>query len=151
MTQHACECKMCKRKMVVSIDDDYAALGDPLNLLKLATCNRCADLRMRRSRIEDAIYKVCMMIIQTGTKPNAEGKPAKEAAIVANEILSRLTKQFALLVADWCGRSGMIWQPDFPLMLIENPDKWASILENYWRTFRQIHAEEKEPEEMATT
>ena len=150
---------MCARPIVVEIDDDYAKLGDPFRLIKLATCDRCYDLRIRRQNIEDAIYRACLGIIQAGIKPNKPTKPGEEPKTPAEKarfkesedalkVLVTLTQAYALLASDWCNRSGMIWDEALPAAILEKPKFWRVILEDYWKTFNRVRREEQQ--EMAT-
>jgi hypothetical protein len=128
---HATNCKFCRQPIVIQVDDDYAALGDPNNLLRLATCNRCADQRTRRRALEESIKAVCLTV-QFAT---AKGQAA--AVATARPLLEALTRKYAVLVADWHNMSGYLWDEEFVNLLIEKPDKLWAILNNYWRTFRQ--------------
>lgn len=48
---HECRCKFCGVMLKAEISKDYSELGDPLNILPIAACNRCADLRVRKRKI----------------------------------------------------------------------------------------------------
>ena len=128
---HAANCKFCKREMVVQVDDGYAPLGDPYKLMRLAACNRCADLRTRRHSLEQSIQTVCRTIAYCTAK-------GRDAAIArAKPMLDALTRKYCVLVADWHNMSGYLWDEAFPAMLIEKPERFGDILHGYWKTFRQ--------------
>ena len=46
------KCQFCSKELHLEIDDDYAKLGDPFKLTRLASCNRCSDLKTRQRKLE---------------------------------------------------------------------------------------------------
>lgn len=126
---HATKCKFCGREMVVQIADDYPS-ADPFKLLRLAACNRCADLRVKKRVLEESLCRTCNTV-QFASQSN------KNAAIEkARPLLDTLTRKYASLVADWHNMSGYLWDEEFVNLLTEKPDRVWTILGHYWKTFR---------------
>lgn len=127
------DCKFCKRHMILEIDDAYAELGDPYKLLQYACCDRCADIREKRRKIEGQIKRACMILAQS------TGKLKKEQRDGIREALMELTKRYARMVAEWYNFSGMSWDEEFVNLLMDKPAKFGDILGQYWRHFREVN------------
>lgn len=130
---HACNCKFCGKNLVVIVDDTYAELGDPFKLLRFAACNRCADIRERKRKLEESIRKVCIGVQRSSSKD------LKAEMSFAMTQLEPLTRKYAVLVADWHNKSGYMWEESFPSLLIEKPDRVNDILAQYWKSFKQAN------------
>jgi hypothetical protein len=139
--KQAANCKFCGKPMVLTIDDDYGKLGDPFKLLKMAACNRCSDLRTKRTRLEDQIRKICLSMVAS--------RPGQDEAARIMVGLDKLTQRYALLVADWHNMSGSAWDQTFSQMLMDRPDAFSIILSQYWKMFRQTQVK-PEQKEMVT-
>jgi hypothetical protein len=112
-------CKVCRREITLDIDDTYGQYGDPHNIVPLATCNRCADLRDRRNRIYDAIYRACLDLLQ---RPNEDqrGKIAVR--------LTTATHRYARLLNEYHPGQVIVWTEAWPERLMEHPKQWRQIL-----------------------
>lgn len=55
----------------------------------------------------------------------------------AMEKLEFLTKEFARLVCDYY-RKTRVWEPEFPRMILDNPDQSYKILNDYFRMCRTV-------------
>lgn len=129
--KHALHCKFCKKPIIVEVDDSYSELGDPMKLLPMASCDRCADLRIKRRQIEGKIKAAVMVIIQ------AQGKVSSESRAMIAEALRVQTQAYSRLIAEWHNMSGMAWDENIPEAIMEKPDKWANILGRLWKIFRE--------------
>lgn len=127
------KCKYCGKPVYLEIDEDYARLGDWLKLSPMAACNRCADLREEKRGLEGKIRAACYWT--ENLKP--EEKKKLEAKLTKRFTL--LAEKYAKFVAKWYGFSGMTWDPEFPTMLRDHPEKWPAILAQYWKCFRQLN------------
>lgn len=136
--KHPTQCKFCRKPLVLEIDDQYPADLDPLNLIPLAACNHCADIRVERKRLERKINRVCSLFANCSITK----RESKEQEI--RSILEKLTKDYATLVAKCHNMSGMAWDEEFVNILIDKPEQWASVLTHCWKTFKQ-YAMPKEP------
>ena len=125
MIKHATECKFCKAKLVIEIDEDYASVGDYLNLMPLAACNRCADLRVRKRTIEEAIYLTVGWLNQNPRAP-------KDAT---RQTLTELTQAYARLIADWLRASGPAWDAEIVELILDKPKHAARVLFQCWKMY----------------
>lgn len=132
---HATNCQFCKRPITLEIDDSYAELGDIHKLIPMAACNRCADLRVERRTLEAKIKHVCMM------RAFSKRKPSDEENEKATKVLTKLTQDYANMVARWHERQGMAWDEECVALLLEKPQQWFDILGNLWRMYRQWEAQ----------
>lgn len=124
---HQTHCKFCKSPLNIEIDDEYSKLGDPFKLLPFAACNRCADLRVRRRKVEHAIERVCARLCQ--------GKVGNEERDRLRDILTATTKAYASLIADWIRASSPFWHEDCVDLLMDRPAHWPKILGQMWKLY----------------
>ena len=127
--KHATHCKFCKKPMTLEIDDSYSELGDPLKLLQYSSCNRCADLRENRRRLEDGVYRFSSTLIQSGEKIKPEDRDA------IREQLIKYTKRYTALVSDWVGSSTPWWEISIVDAIMEKPKSWNSFLSQCWKMY----------------
>jgi hypothetical protein len=128
--KHATNCKFCKLPITIEIDDDYAALGDTFKLLPLSACNRCADLRVERRSVENKVAFICMM-------RHRDPKARENKKEQHREMLERLLKQYANMIARWNGMSGMCWDDAALDDIIERPGSWNKNLQTLWKMFAE--------------
>lgn len=129
MAHHPTQCRFCKKPITLEIDNDYVALGMPFDfILELAACDRCAELRERRSRLETKIGKACTFIEFLGDRD------AKQRAIMRNILLS-LARKYGKLILDWHNELGDFDSPIIAAKLADDPSKWGEHLSEYWRLF----------------
>ncbi|MGC1452938.1 MAG: hypothetical protein WA830_23150 [Candidatus Sulfotelmatobacter sp.] len=132
--KHATHCKFCHKPITVSIDDDYAALGDPLKLLPLAACNRCADLRVLRRTLEKKVAILCGRLIFSSGKLDAS------ALSKAKTGLAHWTREYARMIARWHSLEGLCWDEAIVEQLMEKPDTWGDALGRLWTMFKDSQA-----------
>lgn len=124
-------CKICKKDVVVRIDDEY--LGSDEGVLKMATCNRCYDLRNDCENAEDNIANACRWLIQ-------HPKISPEKLLAARKKLEGWTRDYAEAVAAMENSTKVIWSEEFAKNLMERPDKWHEQLKFYRQVFREQSA-----------
>lgn len=127
--KHPTTCKFCKAPVVLEIDADYDALGDPHKLIPFAACNRCADMRVKRRWLESAICESATMILQ-----------AKERNAVADRqwpILETLTKKYTAMIAEWVGSNLPWWEQCIVDLIVDKPQHWHSALKQCWKMYEQ--------------
>jgi len=123
---HATTCQFCKKPLVLRVSDDYAELGDPMNLIKLASCNPCADLRVKARKEEEAIAKGCYRLIEVRQK--------KDSGAVQSQIrllLDSVTRKYADTIARINRSDTAIWDMAFPELLFDRPERFGKILSKY--------------------
>lgn len=130
---HDVNCKICKVPIAVEVDDAYEELGDPFKLLKLATCNRCYDLRTEREAIFTNIGSCCQLLIVNPTN--------KDLRIKSRKLLVILTRKYAELVSKFHRSNHMLWSEEFADMILDKPDKWFKCLDLYREQARQSRKE----------
>jgi hypothetical protein len=136
---HATNCKFCKRPITVEIDDSYAGLGDPYKILPLAACNRCADLRVERRRLEERVQRVCNNLIFSAGSSSALKTSTRT-------ILTKLTKSYASLIARWHEMDGMSWDEEVVNQIMDHPENWGEVLGRLWRMFKQSELFKTKPD-----
>jgi hypothetical protein len=120
----ATECQFCSKLLVLWVDPQYAAMGDPMKLLKLAACNTCADLRVRHRKIEETIAHCCTALNQGVRKSDMQA---------FRDTLATATRKYAEVIAQMHGSDTMVWDESFPELLADRPDRWGVILSKYTR------------------
>lgn len=125
-------CKFCKKGIEVEIDDEYADLGDPFNLLPMASCNRCADLRMRRMRLLDMIRALAMTLL--GERNEAALDELKGEM---RETAQKLVRKFRELAEDWHHGDCGPWDETMVDALLNGPKYYGNVLGRIWRLSRQ--------------
>lgn len=126
---HGTTCKFCKKPITVEIDDDYSKLHDPLKLLPIAACNRCADLRVERRKLESKVKITAMMLALAGKHRT------NELESKCRSVLDALLKQYANMIARWNYMQGMSWDEECIAVIMEHPDQWATVLKTLWQIF----------------
>lgn len=139
---HTKPCKFCGIPVAVESDPDFPPEWADV-LLKLLSCNRCADYRSRMGRMGAEIRKICLNTIQTS---NDESK-AK-----SRKLLEGMTWKVAETTCKFYRVRNTIYSQDFVDQLMENPDKSSLILKTYAgmvrneaRQQRQQHEQRIEP------
>ena len=131
--KHATHCKFCQKPITLTIDDSYAELGDPLKLIGLAACNDCADVRVERRKLEAKIWLACEVVIRAG-------KMEGEERARHSEKLTKLTQDYAKMIARWHKKEGMVWDEALVDTIMEHPNQWGEFLSKLWAMFRQWQA-----------
>lgn len=125
------KCKICKKDLVVQIDDDYFGNLEPL--LAMATCNHCYDLRDKHLRATKNIQNLCTWLVQ---HPKANHDARKE---VQNE-MEHWTKEYAQAIQQFNHASKVVWSTDFAQILMDKPENWYEALRVYRQQVRE-HAQ----------
>lgn len=133
---HALHCKFCQKPISVTVDDDYAKLGDPYKILPLACCNRCGDLREQRRALTDRVRRAA----------NAFGAihhPSENTVESARKGIGGLCKKYAELIAEWHNKDGCCWDEAVVETILANPNQWGEVLGRLWTMYRQWAKEQE--------
>ena len=125
------KCKICKKDLVVQVDDGYTGPLD--GLLAMATCNRCYDLRDKREKATENIKNACLWLTQ---HPEASKEKLEQARIK----LEKWTRDYAEVMMAYNNSTTLVWSPEFAQNLMQQPDKWYEQLRFYRQTVREQHA-----------
>jgi len=137
------ECRICRTPLRLRVDNEYAELGhDPMNLLKVVVCNRCADNHTRERRISDAIFNVCFTLCR---------KTTQEQRVTLRCALETLTRKYAEVIALIQDNDTIIWDNEFPQTLFEHPAECPRILRKYRRDCARIPRTQRFPVEAAVS
>lgn len=135
---HDAECKFCRIKLQVEIEDDYLLLrggvfGEIPTLVKLASCNRCADYENSKRRIRDATEKAARTL-SLEIYARRDASPLAESSRGA---IHRLFEKWFDLI---CNHLLIETQRDenFVRMIYTRPEKWAQAFHLYERSCREI-------------
>lgn len=132
MIQHL-KCKFCGKAISVEIDDGYSKLGDPFKLMRMASCNPCADMRTKKRDLEFQITALCRHLIF------CQGKNRDNEVNHKRDLMFRLTKDYATVVAQWEKAKTVVWDAEFPEQLLNNPENIRTIVGKYWETVRHLN------------
>lgn len=123
MKQFPAKCKICKIDLTLSIADDYPAEKDPRNLIPMATCNRCFDLRERRIKIETGIKRICYRLELGSLESSDRAK--------LGDSLKMLAKKYSEWCADILRRQHAANVGYLASALIESPTQWFNHLKDF--------------------
>ena len=138
---HATTCKYCHKPIVLTVDDDYGTEFDSFKLLPYSACNRCADLRVRRRVLEEAIERIAGKLLQFS------GKTPESTLDICRESLTQLTKKYTAMVADWVGSSSPYWDSEIVSVIMDHPKAWNKSLALCWHLYTDKKpAPQPEPE-----
>ena len=112
--------------MKVKIDDNYASVGDHLNLIPMATCNRCYDQKFSRQSIEEKIQKNCYKLAN-------DQKMKQESKNEIRAKLTILTRSYSRAIADQRNVDDKFWTQEFVENLMDNPDKCFVVMQAFRR------------------
>ncbi len=124
-------CKFCKKPISVMVSKEYRELGDPYQLLDMAACNNCADVRAWRRELEDKIGRLCnkvdriWRILSEDSKAELRGK------------LIEATQSYARMISKTHFMDGMKWEEGIVDVLIAKPKEWPDVLTRMWKMFDQ--------------
>jgi len=134
MNRLAYECTFCGNEGVA----DYDEL-DPMKLefwKSILACNRCADFHESRIKVETKIFRTCGSLLALNLRRQEamteEGGQLAQTREKLRVALVFLTKQYATLVCRFYNRME-VWEPGFPSMLEDRPDKAGVVLGHYVR------------------
>lgn len=116
-------CKFCGKPITLRIAMNYCADEDPMKLIPLGACDRCAELRVTRRLLNDAIAKV---IAQIRTEKNSAIVTSCRAA------LTTLTKRYVRMVAEWTNRPMLQWDETIVDAIMQDPESCGEVLSRVW-------------------
>lgn len=128
-------CKFCKRPITLEIDPSYDIGKDPMGLVPLACCNRCADLRERRRNIVAALNEVCLSLAAE-LNPSVLFKMKDEA----REGMRTLLMKYRGLAEDWHHGDCGDWDEAMLDAVLASPRNYTSVLGRIWNMSRQPKA-----------
>lgn len=121
-------CKFCQQPITIWIAVSYER--DTEKLVPKACCNRCADLRVERRGLESKIKFICMMRVLP------KRRPSEDETKKAHGLLTKLTRDYANMIARWHGADGMAWDEECVNLLLDKPEHWPQVLGTLWSLFR---------------
>jgi len=128
-------CKFCGVPLRLDVDDDYAALGDPHKLIPLASCDRCADFRVKRrmlfERIASAVRLMCLM--------SSQDNQGKE---LAQDAIRMLLKRWLKLLSEYRHCNAPEWDESLLEAIVAKP-------QNLWDAVRRASMTVQAQQEMA--
>jgi hypothetical protein len=119
----ASKCKFCAKPIFLTVDDDYGKLGDPFNLIKMAACNTCADLRIKRRNITECIYRMLVKL----TIDRSEAMREKVTGP-----LSILVDMYLNLISEWTHQPKDEAGESVITALMESPKAFGETLSRLW-------------------
>lgn len=123
------KCKFCQKSLSLVIDDEYAALGDPYGLVKLAACDGCSDYMTSRRKIFDQIKRAAMN--------HLGGAYDKEQIPKLREKLTALVQRYMRLISDFRSCPMPDWDNSIVDDMLATPGNYALILQMVPRMFAQ--------------
>jgi len=124
----AAHCQFCSKELLLQIDDDYAAIGDSLGLLKLATCDRCTRLAESKRDLRNKIQRTAAGLLWMRASGITEEQTEKIRAI-----LGHMIRKWISLSAEW--RQSVTEATFDPVMIeqiMEAPADVNYILRKIW-------------------
>ena len=123
------KCKFCQCPVVLEMDDsavDYFGLEF---WKSLAACNRCADYREKKRRLQEQLVDHSVKWARHKMKQ----VPLNEADVARlMELVEKCTKKYADLVCRF-NHVQSLWQQDFMQQILDMPGKTLRILHFYER------------------
>ena len=113
-------CKVCQRSLHLTGDDEYAALGDPHKLYRMAACNRCGDFMSDRNVIFRKVGRKCRMLAQRILKGDELDK--------AKELLRHDLKSLMRLHADHRNAQIPDWDEAILESILSKPSEFGNVL-----------------------
>lgn len=128
-------CKFCRLKSAVEIDDTDHIMFQVDKWKPLLCCNRCADYMVAKRTLIDKVASASVLLSRSRLSETGATLLKVEAAI--RERFTVLTKLFATLVCDYY-RKQNVWEEAFVDMLMDCPDKFWQIVQQYAKGIRTI-------------
>lgn len=122
-------CKFCQKPVTVVIDDDYAALADPYGLMRLLSCNNCADYESARRALFRHVKVLCELLIQRAV--------AKDDVPKVRESLETLTKKFMRLYSEHHDLALPPYEAEIVEAMMGKPSHFGQVLAHIPRMFQQ--------------
>ena len=123
-------CTFCHRPLTLNIHDAYDALADPMKLIPLAACNRCADQRVLRQSLVSGISAMCLRL------SGARKKDAEAAAEASKPALRQLLQRWLGLSNSW-NDGEVVWEDAMLETLLQDPAGYAGVLDGIWKLARR--------------
>lgn len=139
---HTKPCKFCGVPVTVESHADCPSEWVE-SLLKMLSCNRCADYRAKMSAIGSAIRKVCLNFVQLA---NSKTDDAEKTGKVRKS-LEALTWKVAEATCKFYRTRAVIYNQDFVDQIMENPDRSSLILKTYAAMVRQEARQQRQQHE----
>ena len=121
-------CKFCRRPGAIEMEDEPNIQIQIAKWQPILCCNRCAGYREVRYGIRDRIQGVVEYMIQMKSLRAL----TQELETGIRSKLASHTKGYATVVNQHY-RKVNVWEKDFVDILMERPDMWARILNDYER------------------
>lgn len=135
MTVIEAKCQFCGSAVRLEIDQDYDALEDPQKLIRLRSCNHCADLKYRQRRITESLEEIAHAVRITDDQKALAG---------LRERAEKVLKAYVRVVSEWERlESIMDWDDGILENLMQNPKKVSGICHHIWAAARQVKAQKK--------
>lgn len=129
MNPQPAKCKFCQRELVLMCDPSYDLAGDVHKLLAMAACNRCADLRIRKRKLETRIE----LAAQKFKQATMDREPDLCSALRVK--LTELTTHYCNLIAEWLGATSAYWDREIVELICDKPDHWPAVLKQCWSLY----------------
>lgn len=137
----ALHCKFCQGPISVDLTDDFIGLChkwkmQPLDLVKLACCNRCAGLRELRRSLNAKILKVCFGYTLLA-------KPSEAAIERTRENLTGLVKAYCRMIGRWHFKEWSYFDPEMVEAILDAPLSFGDVLRRCWKVFDELNRQEE--------
>ncbi len=119
-------CKFCKKPLELHADDEYFANGDKFEMMRLVpmvVCNSCADHRVDRRKIVEAIVRAAQQVI---SRKRSAQKPEEDDKL--REKLRELLKRYLRLMADHRREPVPNWDEAILDHVMAQPEKIGNTL-----------------------
>jgi hypothetical protein len=114
------KCKICGKALELKVDDSYP--GDALNLVPMACCNWCFDMRERRIKIETMLKKVCYQLNLEKVEGAKKLDPKSKA--ILEDSIKCYAGQFSRWCSDWLHRQHTANVGYLVSAILEEPSRW---------------------------
>lgn len=115
------KCQFCKMPLRLIVDEDYAALGDPNKLYRLAACDPCSDYKERRRQTFGRLKRICELLA-------TQQIFGEESLGRARNNLKTLLMRYMVLLAKHRRLETPDWDDGILDSLMANPSKLGSVL-----------------------
>lgn len=134
-------CKFCHTPLRLKLHEEYS-VSDPLKIIQMAACNRCADLRDRRRVLHLRFASVCSGISNlvdrsTSTMTDAQRKEVQEAMTKAHDNIEHLVKLYLRLIGDWYNRDDLVFEEIMVPPFMQAPHDLSKHIARLWRSVPQ--------------
>lgn len=129
------ECRYCHKPLEIEVDDAYAGLasaegvgplGDPMRLIKLASCSECAALRVERRELEEQIAQCANLLFCLDDRDSRQREQL-------SKILGLLTDAYQNLITKWLNVEALHWESDPKQAIVRNPRESEKVLKQLWQ------------------